>query len=499
MLTRLKVDGFKNLVNVDIRFGPFTCIAGANGVGKSNLFDAIQFLGALADNTILEAASSVRKSAGGSAADIRDLFHRVGNRYDNQMTFEAEMIIPPEGIDDLGQKAEASITFLRYKLILGYRARVNEPLSGPLEILREELTHLKRGEAARHLRFPHAVSSWRNSVLRGARRSPFISTDEEGEQRTIKLHQDGGGSRGRPQSYLASSLPRTVLSTANASESPTALIARREMQSWQLLQLEPSALREPDDFITQPGLGANGSRLPATLHHLARSLPQTDGGHSPMWLYEQVAGRLSELIDDVYAINIDRDEKRQLFTLQVMDKAKTVYPARSLSDGALRFLALAVLEMDPNASGLICLEEPENGIHPKRIPAMLRLLKDIAVDTGEPVGLDNPLRQVIVNTHSPVVVSQVEDDDLLVAELKEMTRGGQRFKGVQFSWLPDTWRASAEPGRHPIARGKVMAYLKHVVDFGNAASHPRANGRKRPFRVSDRPDLQSRLPLNELK
>ena len=43
MLTRLQVSGFKNL-DVDIRFGPFTCIAGANGTGKSNLFDAIQFL-----------------------------------------------------------------------------------------------------------------------------------------------------------------------------------------------------------------------------------------------------------------------------------------------------------------------------------------------------------------------------------------------------------------------------------------------------------------------
>ena len=39
MLTRLKVSGFKNLVDVDIRFGPFTCIAGPNAVGKSNLFE----------------------------------------------------------------------------------------------------------------------------------------------------------------------------------------------------------------------------------------------------------------------------------------------------------------------------------------------------------------------------------------------------------------------------------------------------------------------------
>ena len=48
MLTRLKVSGFKNLVDVDVSLSPFTCVVGPNGVGKSNLFDAISFLSALA-------------------------------------------------------------------------------------------------------------------------------------------------------------------------------------------------------------------------------------------------------------------------------------------------------------------------------------------------------------------------------------------------------------------------------------------------------------------
>ncbi len=47
MLTRLKVSGFKNLVDVDVSLSPFTCVVGTNGVGKSNLFDAISFLSAL--------------------------------------------------------------------------------------------------------------------------------------------------------------------------------------------------------------------------------------------------------------------------------------------------------------------------------------------------------------------------------------------------------------------------------------------------------------------
>ena len=53
MITRLKVSGFKNLVYVDIHLGPFTCIAGLNGVGKSNLFDAIRFLSSSASMTLV--------------------------------------------------------------------------------------------------------------------------------------------------------------------------------------------------------------------------------------------------------------------------------------------------------------------------------------------------------------------------------------------------------------------------------------------------------------
>ncbi|MCP2169876.1 AAA family ATPase [Goodfellowiella coeruleoviolacea] len=52
MLTRLEVQGFKNLLDVRVEFGPFTCIAGANGIGKSNVFDAIEFLSWLASETL---------------------------------------------------------------------------------------------------------------------------------------------------------------------------------------------------------------------------------------------------------------------------------------------------------------------------------------------------------------------------------------------------------------------------------------------------------------
>ena len=247
MLTRLKVSGFKNLVDVDVRFGPFTCIAGANGVGKSNLFDAIRFLSALADLPLIEAAKSVR---GGRTADVKSLFHRIGNRYDDKMSFMAEMLIPEKGIDELGQEAEASTRFLRYTLELGLRKDDNYLSSGGLEILKEELNHITKGDAAKNLLFPHSLE-WRNSVLGGRQATPFISTTQDAQRGTvIQMHQNrsGDGAGGKASPRLASSLLKTVLSSANAGEHRTAVVARREMQSWRLLQLEPSALREPDDI-----------------------------------------------------------------------------------------------------------------------------------------------------------------------------------------------------------------------------------------------------------
>jgi hypothetical protein len=185
-------------------------------------------------------------------------------------------------------------------------------------------------------------------------------------------------------------------------------------------------------------------------------------------------------------------------TLHVTDRGGTSHPARGLSDGTLRFLALAVIELDPEAKGLLCLEEPENGIHPQRIPGMLRLLEDIAVDTGGPIATDNPLRQVIINTHSPAVVAQVLEDSLLVAELKEDVRSGMRFKKACFSCLPDTWRANAPGGPSIVSRGNLLSYLNPVApeepeDEANNPSH--IGNRARPAkskrrRVADREDLK---------
>ena len=363
MLTRLKVNGFKNLVDLDVSFGPFTCIAGANGVGKSNLFDAIAFLGALSEKPLMEAALSVR-SEGGRAADLRNIFHRVGDQTTEEMTLEAEMLIPSSGVDDLGQEAKAAITFLRYLLRLGL---------GPsgLSIRHEELTHITQGDAKNHLAFTHSFA-WRRSVVQGRRGSPLISTELREGTTYIKLHQDLGKDYkggGRPRNHVAEKLPRTVLSNVNAAESATAVLARREMQSWRLLQLEPSALRAADLFTAPRSIATNGAHLPATLARLAKldinpasgrvsARPSHAAVDQTEALYARVANRLAELIEGVGSVRVDVDERRELLTVLLRDHSGTEHEARSLSDGTLRFLALAILESDADARGVLCLEEP---------------------------------------------------------------------------------------------------------------------------------------------
>jgi len=485
MLTRLKVNGFKNLVGVDVRFGPFTCIAGANGVGKSNLFDAIRFLSLTANYSLLEAALRVRDEAGQNN-DVRGLFHRIGSESTGQISFEAEMIVPPQAVDDLGQAGKATTTFLRYKLVIRLRPMAtNGASANPLEIIQEELVHVRKGDAHEHLRFEHDVRAWRDLVVTGRRSgAAFISTTrkEDGGQ-IIKLHQDAQDAKGGGRAFerASNTLPRTVLSSSTAAESPTALCARREMQSWRLLQLEPVALRQPDEFAAPTHLESNGRHLPA---NLARLTTHDD----PDRVNCQLANRLSGLIGSVRKIRVDRDDKRELLTLMLTGGDGTELPARALSDGTLRFLALSVLELDPETPGLICLEEPENGIHPDRIPAILQLLQDIATDPNEPADESNPLRQVIINTHSPSVVMAVPDDSILLAKPAKEIRDGKEFSKVIFACLPKSWRVKADPNQVMVTRGEMLGYLNPAAVVRQWPSTTR-----RSRRVIDHPEFNLRV------
>ncbi len=498
MLTRLKVSGFKNLVDIDVAFGPFTCIAGPNGVGKSNLLDALRFLSLLADRTLIDAALHVRGESE-RLEDAESLFNQVGAGRTDRMTFEAEMLIPLEGLDDLGQSAKASATFLRYRLDLGLRHKA-EVAVGPFELLREELVSVPLKEATASLRFPGIVPRWRTSVLRAKERSRvFIATAGAGASRAVELHPEGNVNA-PPVSRIATNLPRTVISVTDATTSPTAFLARSEMRSWQVLHLEPAALRRPDETAPTRVLGTDGSHLPTALYRLVqfqtRDAPNEHGRRAlEAQVYAEVANRLAALVDDIRSVSVVRDEERRLLTLYVTDRTGASFPARALSDGSLRFLAMVILSLAPDGNRVLCLEEPENGIAPERIPALLRLLRATAVDTTQRADSDNPMRQVIVTTHSPSVVALTPDDSLLIAERRFMLTENGRSQGVSFCALPGTWRQHTGSEGSTAPLGSLIPYLSAAGsqpddEENGAGDHAIGPIKTGAARVVDREDVR---------
>ncbi len=450
MLTRLKVSGFKNLVGTETFFGPFTCIAGYNGVGKSNVFDAIRFLALLADHTFVEAARQVR-----GGGDPASLFTAWG---DGLLRLECDLVVPSRGQDDFHQPADASHTFLTY--VLELQLRREGAGAERIELVQEELKYIPFGDARKRLGFDCSPAWLESAIQKSQRRAGYIETMQVEGQRRIRLSADkmrakgmskrGGG---KPTDFLASTLPRSVLSAAShAEEARTAVLVRSEMRSWRVLQLEPSSLRIPDELHAETSLTVEGKHLPATLYRLT-SGPDGDQVRA------DISNRLGQLVQDVKEVRVVRDDTRRAFQLVLTDTSEQQFPAASLSDGTLRFVALSVLERDRSASGLFCLEEPENGIHPARMGAMMRLLRDMATDVEEAVGDDNPLQQVIISTHSPIVVAHTRPADLLFADHREPREApAVRRHALVLRPCKETWRDRPEDVE-AVGKGAIIEYL----------------------------------------
>lgn len=84
--------------------------------------------------------------------------------------------------------------------------------------------------------------------------------------------------------------------------------------------------------------------------------------------------------------------------LYLVEGAGRVIPAVRLSDGTLRWLALLAVLLDPHPPRLVCIEEPELGLHPDLLPGLARLLKSAS-----------QRMQVVVTTHSTALVDAFSD------------------------------------------------------------------------------------------
>jgi predicted ATPase len=104
-------------------------------------------------------------------------------------------------------------------------------------------------------------------------------------------------------------------------------------------------------------------------------------------------------------------------------------PAKRLSDGTLRYLCLVALLLDPTPPPLICIEEPELGLHPDIMPQIANLLVDASKRT-----------QLVVTTHSDILVDALSEqpESILVCEKHEGQTEIKRLKREELAhWLSD--------------------------------------------------------------
>lgn len=391
MITYLKINGFKSFHNFEMEFTPFTVIAGANASGKSNLFDALTLLSRLADTDNLKRAFSEQRG------EFIELFTKYGEEnYATDMEFVVEMLVNNNIKDAWGNETKLKYTRLRYELSV--RRITNSSGIQEVKVFKENLFKLNHQVDTWVLAVipKNTLEYWRPKVETGKRGIPYLETiTENGISTTVLVPQDG--TTGNKKSFPLSYAPRTVLSTIDTIDFPHVLAAKEEMKSWKFLQLNPDDLRQATSKNNgEDTISTSGKNLAAALYRIK----QTD-----KYSLKEISRKLNSFLPNFIEVDVVDDTENKQYLIKLKDVDKKEFSSRVLSEGTLRILALCILEYDEKHTGLLCFEEPENGIHPFRIKAMTELLKDLSVDFNQ---IEIPLRQVIVNTHSPVLVGNMD-------------------------------------------------------------------------------------------
>lgn len=389
MITKIEIDGFKSFSKFEMSFTPFTVIAGTNASGKSNLFDALRLLSSLASTDLRNAFSFPDQR--GSIDELFSLY--TAEKTVSEMTFAVEMLVKRTVEDNWGAFGDIKTPRLRYELTIARKK--NEKKFEELYVKHERLSKINPDEdtwAKNYLGNKHKFI-WKSTQSGGTSR-PYIYTEAVNGVTTIRIRQDGkqGG-----KATVANSINQTVLGSVTSADFPHAFAAREELRSWNFMQLNPEVLREPTKQETNFSnrIGHSGENLAAALFRL-----KCDDEYNLI----EISRALKTFLPEYTSVDVKDDKANKQFIISISNEDGKVFTSRVLSEGTLRLLALCILLVDDQHQGLLCFEEPENGIHPFRIKAMVKLLKDLSMD------LDNPdilLRQVIINTHSPSLLKEV--------------------------------------------------------------------------------------------
>ena len=385
MLKRIHIKGYKSLQDVEVDLCPLVVLFGPNAAGKSNLLDALQLLSKLGTSRTLKEAfdppyrGKPLESFTIGSKGIKGLLEQ------DRLSFsiEADLSLSEAVVEavhrqiremrrphgEVGSEGEAKAPARVRERDLRYRIEVEMlPRSGILRVADEYLAALNRkGEPT-------------------GKRKPFF--ERQGEK--IHLRHEG---QAHP-TYLERYLDHSILSMPHyPPHYPHLVAARHELESWLFFYFEPrERMRAASPVREVRHIGLMGEELAAFLN----TMKATDAGR-----FRGVEKALHALMPNIDGIEVEVSEVGEV-ELRLKEGGVAI-PARVLSEGTLRMLGLLALTGVDQGPALLGFEEPENGVHPRRIELIAELLRT-----------QESLNQIqhIITTHSPILPDLLDDESL---------------------------------------------------------------------------------------
>lgn len=350
---------------------PLNLLIGPNGSGKSNLVEAIGFL----RSSATKLATPMRGPGG---AGVKEWIWKGSKK--GHARIEA-VIANPSGAHSLRHQIEFTETASRFELV-----------DEAIECRDPDLGH---SEPFFFYRFQngHPAISVRDSGKRQLQREDVVA-----DESILSQRKD-------PDQY-----PELAhLSTVYAET--------RLYREWAFgrssVFRSPQAADLPGDRLEE-----DFSNLGLFLNHL-RGIPSAKK-------------QMLEHLRDLYEGLDDFDVRIKGGTVEVfLTEGNFVIPAGRLSDGTLRYLCLLAILCDPTPPPLICIEEPELGLHPDMLPKLADLMRAASART-----------QLVVTTHSDVLVDAMTEDPeaVIVLEKHDGKTTMKRLKADELKKWLDKYR-----------------------------------------------------------
>ncbi len=386
MLKRIKIQGYKSLVDLEVNLEPLCVLVGPNASGKSNFLEALQLLSRMTTCQTLEDAFEPPYRGHPLEAftfgdeGIKSLLEKEKVSF----SIEVDVQLSAAVIKSVNHRIQE----IRETAVKDTQS-VDKPVPKQLPPVREEnLRYRIEIEMLPKLGILRVADEYLAALTANGelnqKRKPFL------EQIRNRLHLRMEG-QSHPL-YYERYLDFSILSRSHyPPHYPHLTAMQQELANWLTFYLEPrEQMRLPNPVKAVHDIGSMGEDLAAFLNTLqARNKRQ----------FESVEKSLHTMIPSITGIDVSVNELGEV-ELDLREGEKRI-SARVLSEGTLRILGLLALVGAEDPPALIGFEEPENGVHPRQIHLIANFLETRRL-------LERT--QYIVTTHSPLLLEFIPHD-----------------------------------------------------------------------------------------